>query len=640
MRLARPVRLVTSLTVAAALAFPAPVAARTVLDSTAVGIGEVLRFHDRTDEIAVPIPVPRGLMPRTLTATAQTPVDMERGHLEAWSGDLLLERIPLDGDEESARIDVPLERAEIRNGVVDLTLRTVLNSRGDTCPDWTHRSLVLRDGDVIYEGEPEAPRVLADFIPSVLKRLEIYLPDEPSPVESEAAAQLALTAAARFGKRGLEIDVLPVSGPRAASASPFTRRAEIREAPEARFELTDADVPTAVITGDAASLARQSRSVSSELRSFAITDTVTLDTPLPAPRALMTEATLDDLGIGSLTARSVGTVSVDFGLDQTRTAGVAGEMTVDLRGTYSPPPGDRSGLIVVTAGETVLDSWTADDSGSIERTVTVPADAVNRYTEITVALQTAGTGTGAACGLVQPLTMLVNGSTRVHLTDPVSPAPKGFNSLPQALMPRVQIATGAGTLEETARVVDILANLQALSAAPLLPEWVSMDTLLDSKIPGLLVTSEPASELIDLPLSLTSGRTLQIVGSGADEPSTLRFFDDIEFASMQVVEDGDRAVLVASTSSGSDELDRTLDWLDAKPDRWSALSGNVLFTAPDRVPISLSTSEVIEADPDSSTTTEGVRTALLVGLAVTVVGVVLAALWWLLTRRRRSAPAR
>ena len=608
--------LTSSLLVAAVLAAPAPVAAQTGagqtrIDAASVGIGEELSFRDRSDEIALPIPVPAGLTPRTLVATVQTPVDLERGNLEAWSGDLLLARLPIDGAREVIRVEVPLDRAEVRDAVADVTLRTVLTSGGQACPDWTERSLSLRDSQVIYDGEPEVPRVLADFIPPVLDRLEIYLPDPPSSVEAEAAAELATTASARFGKRGLETEVRSAAAARPPAATPFTRRVEIREGPDTGIELVDAAVPTVSITGDATTLSQQSRSVSTDLGLLAVTGAVTVDAPLPAPRALLTEATLDDLGTGTVSVRSAGTVRAAFGLDQTRLATVSGDVSVELRGSYSPPPADRSGLMVVSAAGTVLDSWVADASGVIDRTVTVPAGLLGRYTEVAVSLQTAGEG--AACGLMQPLTLLVSGDTRVSITQPASPAPGGFESLPQALMPRVQVATGSRSLADTGRAITILSELQRLSDTPLRPEWVSTEELLASQAPGIMIASRDVPDGLALPLELTGGRSLEVMARGQDEPSSLRFYEDIDFASLQVVEDGDRAVVVASTTSGSGELDRTLDWLGADRNRWDSLRGNVLFTAPNRDPVALSTTEALRAGAPETQSPRAVRTALIVG---------------------------
>lgn len=620
------------------LSVPAPVGARTVIDAVPLGISDETSFHDRTDEVAFPIPVPKGLTPRTLSSTVQIPVDMARGHLEAWSGDLLLTRIPLDGREEFVPVEIPLERARIRDGLADVTLRTVLTPSELGCPDWTERSLQLRDSEVAFDGESEAPRVLADFIPPVLERLEIFLPSEPSEAEAEAAAELATTAAARFGRRGLEVEVLPVDGPRARTASPFTRRVEMREDSVSRIALVDATVPTVEIQGDARTLAVQARSVSTKLRTLAVTDAVTAGIPLSAPRALITEASLDQLGIGTVGVRGVGTVTAEFGLDQTRLAAVAGEVTLELSGMYSPPPAGRSGLIVVTTGRTVLDSWVADQSGMIDRTVTIPAGVLGRYSDVSVELQTAGEA--AACGLAQPLSLQIRGDSRVKIGEPSSAAPRGFESLPQALMPRVQVAVGSRSLPDVARAVRILSALQSLSVGPLRPEWVTVDELLNSETPGILLTSHAAPVDVPLPLELTGGRSLEVAGAGDAEPTTLRFYEDIDFASLQVVEDGGRALMVASSTSGSAELDRTLDWLDVDRDRWSELSGNVLFTAPGREPVQLSTIEALSARPDGNSASDGTRTALLIGSVAAVAGIALAGILWLATRQSRSGRRR
>lgn len=631
----RPFVRVSALVLACALALPAPVAARTVLEATSLGMSDEISFRDRTDEVPFPIPVPTGLTPQTLTGTVQIPVDLESGFLEAWSGDLLLARVSLDGAVDFMPVEIPLDRARVRDDVADVTLRTVLTSSGLACPDWSERSLGLRDAEVTFDGEPEVPEVLADFIPPVLERLEIYVPDEPTRAETQAATELAVASAARFGARGLEVVVLPVDGPRSGKASPFTRRVELNEGSETGISIVDTSVPTAQISGDAATLAHQARSVSSGLRDLAVADAVTVDATLPTPRALITEATLDDLAIGSVSSRGIGTATASFGIDQTRLGTVAGEVTVELAGTYSPPPGEQSGLIVVSAGDMVLDSWVADGSGVIDRTVVVPAQVLGRYTEVSVVLQTAGVG--AACGVVQPLSVLISGASLLQIDESSSPAPHGFDSLPQALMPRLDVATGSGSLDEIRRAIRIVTELQTLSSSLLRPEWVSVEDLVSGGAPGVLVTSHSTPEELVLPLELTGGRTLEVMGEEEAEPSTLRFLEDVDFASIQVVEDEDRAIVAASSTSGSGELDRTLDWLAADPDRWGELRGNVLFTAPGREPIQLSTTEATGASVrDQDTGSGGVRTVLIIGSVVVVAGLALAGVAWLATGRGRA----
>lgn len=630
----RAAGLISSIVLTTVLALPASAPAQTVIVAEAMGVGEAVSFRDRSDERSFAIPVPAGLSPRALIGTVQTPVGLERGELEAWSDDLLLARIPIDGTEEFVGVEIPLDRARVRDGVARVTLRTVLNTGSQACPDWSERSLELRDSEVLYDGEPETPRVLADFVPPVLDRLEIYLPDEPSWAEAEAAAELATTASARFGRRGLEVEVLPASAPRPPSASPFTRRVVINEGTDTRIGIVDAPVPTVEMTGDATTLSHQSRSVASDLRSLAVTDAVTVDAPPTAPRALMTEATLDDLGTGTVSTRSVGTVRAGFGVDQTSLAAVTGDVTVELRGSYSPPPDGRSGLVVVEAGGTILESWVADQSGTLDRTVTIPGHLLGRYTEVTVSLQTAGQG--AACGVAQPLTMVISGSTSLRVTEPASPAPRGFESVPQALMPRVHVATASTSLADVARAVTILAELQRLSDLPLRSEWVSVDDLLAGDAPGILVATGGVPEGVTLPLDLTAGRSLEVMSRDRDTPSTVRFYEDVDFASLQVVEDGDRAMVVASTTSGPGELDRTLDWLGADPDRWQTLRGNVLFTAPGRDPAAFSTTEALLTAPAESETTGDVRLALTVGAVIAAAGLALAGIVWTLTRRGRA----
>ena len=185
------------------LAVPAPALAQTTVTARHLGMSKQISFPGRAAEVVFPVPVPAGLRPKELTGSVQTPVDLATGNLEAWSDDLLLARIPFDGRESVVPVRIPLERATVRGGVANVTLRTVLTSRGEACPDWSDRSLELLDATIEYDGRPEPPKILADFMPPVLDRLEIYLPEQPSQVESEAAAELVTAASAEFGSRGL-----------------------------------------------------------------------------------------------------------------------------------------------------------------------------------------------------------------------------------------------------------------------------------------------------------------------------------------------------------------------------------------------------------------------------------------------------
>ncbi len=102
--------------------------------------------------------------------------------------------------------------------------------------------------------------------------------------------------------------------------------------------------------------------------------------------------------------------------------------------------------------------------------------------------------------------------------------------------------------------------------------------------------------------------------------------------------DGERAVLVAAATDVPAELDRTLGWLAAQPQRWAELDGDVLFTTADRDPV-----ELALTDPATESTSQqslGVSTTwVLVGggivLAAGLAAAVIGALRW---RRGRPRP--
>ncbi len=140
--------------------------------------------------------------------------------------------------------------------------------------------------------------------------------------------------------------------------------------------------------------------------------------------------------------------------------------------------------------------------------------------------------------------------------------------------------------------------------------------------------SPPEGLQSQLPLVRTEDRRFE-VRNAEGESTSLTFGTEVNFASLQVVRDDGRTVLVATSTAAPEELDRTLDWLSTEPDRWFELEGNVLFTAPDRDPISLIDPRPQDDDLDapSSGSDSTVTAVVVAGVVLLVVGAAGAAVW-------------
>ncbi|QNG20192.1 hypothetical protein G4H71_13440 [Rhodococcus triatomae] len=617
---------------------PEPAAGLVVLGSRALGFGEDVPFRGNHDEVTVTVPVPTGLTPRSLDAVVEMPADVQRGWIDVESDGRTLARIDLPGAPATdAPVSIPLDGATVDRNAVAVTLRITLVPLEAICPqDWFGRSVTLRDTRVVYDGTPTDPTVIADFLPPVLERLDVYVPESPTDAESAAALALSTAIVAYYGAQPVQVRVRPLPGTTTTPTEadgPFERSVVVRETGDAATELVPAPAgPGAlVLTGDDRTLMDQARLVTSHVSSVAVDARAIAGAMDRPPQLAPDSTTLGGLGLGTLTARGVGQVQVELTIDQSRLGRASGNLRIHLQGNYSPPPDNQSGLLTVSIGDQVLDSWPADDTGTIDRWIDVPDEDLGRYTTLDVTLQNTG-GTNQ-CGLEQPSTLTIFPQSEVSSS--ATPGnPSGFQALPQALLPAVQVAGTVGGFDDTARAVAILTGLQSLTTVSLDPEWVPVDEAVSSGAPAVLVVADGAlPEGVNPPLTETDGVTLELASPTADGSTTLTLGSQTNFAALQAWVDNGREVLLAGSTADPAELDRTLRWLAADPDRWAGLSGDVLFTAEGRDPVDLSLPPDSSQQPSESL--PGVAVAVLYTAgALAVIGVILAVV--AATRPRRS----
>lgn len=622
---------------------PGPPGGTTEFSSRSLGFGPSIDFRGHSDIVTLSVPVPDGLTPQAYDTVAQLPADVARGSLDVESDGRLLTRVDLPPGAESVPLSIPLDAATVQNGFAVITLDLTLRGLDNICPEsWAFGSVRLLDGTVRYTGTPAQPTVVADYLPRVLERLELFLPAEPTDAEATVALDLAAAVTARYAGRQVPLRVLevPDNGIPPAADDPFVRQIVIREDEEAGTEIgtVPGGPPALYVRGDAESVQDQGRMLTSVISGFAVDGQVAIG-PLTIPPILAPDSTtLFDLGVSDTETSALGIADVHLFLDQAEFGRAAHDISVDLQGSYTPLPDTRGGLITVSAGDVQLDAWATDDTGIIDRTITIPDSSLGRVTDVTVALTT--TGGQQLCGLEQPVTLRIDGNSVVESSPADSPVPAGFGSLPQTLMPQLNVATTGGTLIDISRAVELVAGLQSLTARPLDPTWVPLDEALASPKPAVIVAANGlVPEEIDLPLVRTEDRRFQV--SNADgESTTLTFGTEVDFASLQVVQNDERTMLVATSTGVPEELDRTLMWLAADPDRWFELDGRILFTAPDRDPVALADPrENPDADADASSETDGAVVAVVIaGAALLVLGVAAVATGAFLRRRHRRRP--
>ncbi|MVU82085.1 hypothetical protein GPX89_33210 [Nocardia sp. ET3-3] len=601
-----------------------------------LGLGRTLQFPGREHEVSLTLPLLPGLVPVALTGTVQLPPALAHGTLETRSDQRLLERIGVPTDPR-APIRISLAGARVEGNAVSVTLASSLLPEAGICPDdWTGQPFTLSDAAVVYFGEERQPTTVAEFLPPVLERLTMYLPSNPSGIESAAVLALSTAATARYANQPVAVDIRRLdSGATPPDHPPafLERQVVIREGdPELR--VTPGPDPVLMISGDKDSLPTQIRLITSDLARAAMAGSATaLGVPV-APQLAPESTTLAALGQSRLSATAIGSVRIEFAIDMTRLGRPSKNVRIHLRGNHTPLPETLNGQVAVTVGDRQIAAWPVQLSGRFDEWVTIPAELLTRFTTVAVTLQPAGLTHG--CGLEQPITLTIDpdGEVRGELAKP--PVPGGLSAVPQALLPDVQVGLQTPGFADTVRAAQILVAVQRLTAVPLRPELVSFDTAVHSQQPAVLVAPNgEVPQSITLPLE-RSGDTLIVYGDDADLETRIDLRPPLQFGSLQATWTGKRTVVVGTSTQAPDHLDRLLNWLLADPDRSFRLSGPVLLQAGDREPEffdpAAGIAAQVAAGKSDSPIPLGRRLALGGGVAL-IVGL-LAAVVILLPRRR------
>src|ERR1700710_2876931 len=100
------------------------------------------------------------------------------------------------------------------------------------------------------------------------------------------------------------------------------------------------------------------------------------------------------------------------------------------------------------------------------------------------------TGNTGAGGEFQPITLTIDGDSPVQTTRADPPLSAGFQSAPQALMPRMEGGVGEGGFADPGPGVSIRVGLQPLGALPLDTAVVPRQHAIDSPNPAVIIAAD------------------------------------------------------------------------------------------------------------------------------------------------------
>ncbi|MGP4056119.1 hypothetical protein ACTWP6_15060 [Mycobacterium sp. 4D054] len=177
-----------------------------------------LAFYGIQGTQTVTFPVSQGLEPVALNAFTQLPVNVRTATVTAVQDGRTIGRVDV-APGAPAPIAIPLDRADVVDNAVTVTLRTYLLPMEGYCLDPTN-ALELSDPSVTFAGAEQTPSTVADFLTPVLRQLTIFVDEQPSPSESDAVVQLATAVASRYGAQNPTVTVAPLANGQTGPTEP------------------------------------------------------------------------------------------------------------------------------------------------------------------------------------------------------------------------------------------------------------------------------------------------------------------------------------------------------------------------------------------------------------------------------------
>ncbi|MFN8087849.1 MAG: hypothetical protein U0R81_02540 [Mycobacterium sp.] len=554
---------------------------------TDLGQNSTLSFYGNSGAATVVFPVPDGLVPTSLNMTVSFPFAIRSGTLSVFQGERVIAKLGLPLADQTPLV-IPLAGVEVVDNAVNLTMKLAAMPDDQYCLDW-YNPVEFINSSVTFAGVEVPPATIADFLPSILRKVTIAIPSSPSRAESDTAVQLATSLTSRYRKQAPQISIVPLpDGATAIDAPsvPLERQIVVKEGPDAGLSLISSPgVPELLVTGSPDNIEAQARfltdgSIRLAVSGKAVAGAMHAKPPLPGD-----VTTLKALGQPNLSSVGV-SPQVSIELDQTKFGHSTQGYRLHLMGSFTPIPRDLGAQITASVDGQTIARWPAEGSGVIDRWVDIPDGLIDRYTNLMVGVDTAG-DTGA-CNDYRPINLVIGGNTVVLSTPSLPPIPGGFRAVPQTLMPEVQVGIGQNSLADTVRAAQITVGMQRLSAVPLTVKVTSVSQAMSSRNSAIIISSDGWSDKsITLPVS-ENDRTITVQGLTPDsQPETLTLDPGAKFGSLQVVFDSQRTLLVATSTGAPNLIDDLLRWMDSDPRRWSQLNGNAIIEFPGRTPTSV-----------------------------------------------------
>lgn len=540
------------------------------IDWTQLGLADRLELIGANQPSETAVPVPAGVRPTMLTGQIGSVVNVTKGRVDVLDGrGTLLGFIPVPADVATIPFSIDVSAAEVVDGKAKLSF--VLRDANPAANSCTQPpALALSQLAAAFSGATPDPVTVADFLPGFLDHIIIRVGATPTEYQQQAALDLVAKLTRLYRPMPVRIDVAAADAAR--KPVPSTARViDIRDGAAPGIAVENAGRPDAVlaITGTGEQLVQQVGLFADRRIDLAQTaSAVTVSSHEGAPLT-STVKTFDQLGItGQTTVSGVTTLYAGFDAANFGVGSISGA-TVHLKASYTPVQGGE-GSLLIRSGATVLATHSLDESGTLDITGDVPAEAIT--SNVGLALELRYISRQECAPLGDRVTFAIDPQSTVTVT-PGTVNRGGFPVLPMALTPEFDVALDTPDhLRFAARAVNLMAQQTMVTLRPRVTPFSEAAT----SGTALLVVTE-GRELAEAGMSppILPGDADTVDVSGATNTDV-----DVHgpLGLVQAFTHNGRSVLAISGTGDWSLVDADFDYIRGLPNRWGSLTGDVLAT--------------------------------------------------------------
>lgn len=529
--------------------------------------------------------IPDGLTPVALQGTLKISPDVLGGYLEFRSGDDVLRTEVLSRArhlDAGAAVSVPLSGVRLRDRTLALTLNARIRTTDDACEAAVIGTRMdFLNGAILLKGSGTPPATIGNYLPKALTRLRVYVPETPNAGEGTAALGIAMAILDRYTGQRVTVELEELSSLANAGFHPFERAIVIRRGGPGKMLLEQAGkARRLVLSGSQAAIRRQAAVFARDLGALAVGKSVTVLELDEQDSPTSSRKTFEELGVRQYQSSGVGRLEIPIPFSQYDLGG-ARNLKVRLAGVYTPVTKGGSATLGMLINGVLVRAITLGASGEFDVSIDVPADLVRRENTLLVRVDY-GPPEGVCRLGIRPFTFEIAKNSYFDVGERAALG-EGFLRFPQVLRSGFNVAFERTTVSGLRAALYVLTSLQRLAGSALRPSVLSWDRAMRAKQPAFFIGDNAKRvHALKPPVDPYPFRVMDAAGS-----TVLEMGVEDRFAVLSAFQFQRRDILLLTGRNPAELVVDLTRGLEADPDGWFGLTGDVYLLAESSPPVNL-----------------------------------------------------